>query len=56
MHKTLTVSEAATRLGITRQAVLARINSGSLKATKISSGRTSPYLIAEADVPPKVPA
>ena len=51
MQKTLTVSEAATRLGITRQAVLVRINTGKIPAHKISTGKTSPYLIKASDLP-----
>lgn len=43
----LSVSEAAQRLGVTRQAVLQRIDSGSLPATKVGSA----WVIPEGAVP-----
>lgn len=46
----VTVTEAAKRLGITRRAVLGRIERGTLPAEKIGDGRTSAYLIREDDL------
>lgn len=46
----ITVTEAAKRLGITRRAVLGRIERGTLPAEKIGDGRTSAYLIREDDL------
>lgn len=46
----ITVTEAAKRLGISRRAILGRIERGTLPAEKIGDGRTSAYLIHEDDL------
>ena len=46
----LTVTQAARELNLHRRAVLHRITSGKISASKLGEGRTSAYVIAAAEV------
>ena len=46
----LTVTEAAPLLNLSVRAVQARIKAGTLKARKIGTGRTSPYVIRYSEI------
>lgn len=46
----LNVVQAAKLLGLTPRAVLHRITSGKIEASKLGEGRTSAYVIAAAEV------
>lgn len=46
----LNVVQAAKLLGLTPRAVLHRITSGKISASKLGEGRTSAYVIAAAEV------
>lgn len=46
----LNVQQAAERLTLSPRAVLHRITTGRIQATKVGSGRTSSYVITAAEV------
>lgn len=46
----LTTAQAATELGVSRRTILARIQAGTLEATKVGDGRTSAFLLTRAEV------
>ena len=46
----LTVVQAAKLLSLTPRAVLHRITSGKIKASKLGEGRTSAYVIAASEI------
>ena len=46
----LTVAEAASRLGVTRAAILLAIRNGRLPATRFGWGRTGAWLVARPDL------
>ena len=50
MSKLRTVAQAAAELNLTRRAVLHRIRTGTLQATKVGSGRTSAYVITVEEI------
>lgn len=45
-----TVVEAARELNLSPRAVLHRITTGAITATKVGSGRTNPYVITRAEL------
>lgn len=46
----LTVAQVATELRLSRRAIVHRITSGALAATKVGDGKTSAYVITRAEV------
>lgn len=46
----LSAAETRARLRVSRETLSKLIRSGDLKASKIGTGRTSPYRISEADL------
>lgn len=46
----LSAEQAAAELGISRRALLHRIQSGTIEAAKLGEGRTSAYVIQRAEV------
>ncbi len=46
----LTVTQAARELNLTRRAVVHRITSGKIEASKLGEGRTSAYVIAASEI------
>ncbi len=46
----LTVAQAAKVLSLSPRAVLHRITSGKIKASKLGEGRTSAYVIAASEI------